>query len=124
MTSMPDDFEGARVTGAPENEASADEIPFEADIKVIRSLATVLPGARHTATNPISVAESVRLKRFIVAGGGATSRTRCPGQPTNSSIWTARSCRITGRTKRPMGPLAKARRSRTTWINMTSCKSH
>ena len=43
---MPDDFEGARVTGAPEKEASADEIPFEADIKDL-SWPVASTGDRH-----------------------------------------------------------------------------
>jgi len=70
MTPMPDDLGASVSSEAQDNEPGIDEIPFEADIETIRRLATVLPGDLPTAINAISVAESIRPRKFVVAGGG------------------------------------------------------
>jgi glyoxylase-like metal-dependent hydrolase (beta-lactamase superfamily II) len=45
------------------------EVPFAADLAVIRKLAGLLPGPRPVAVNGIRVAASIRLKRFVIEGG-------------------------------------------------------
>lgn len=45
------------------------EVPFAADLAVIRKLAGLLPGPRPVALNGIRVAASIRLKRFVIEGG-------------------------------------------------------
>jgi len=51
------------------------EVPFTADLTVIRRLADLLPGARPVAVNGIRVAASIRPERFVIEGGGDTPIT-------------------------------------------------
>ena len=45
------------------------EVPFAADLSVIRRLARVLPGPLPLAVNGIRVAASIRPNRFVIQGG-------------------------------------------------------
>ena len=45
------------------------ERPFEADLAIIRRMATVLPGALPLAVNGVRIAASIRPKKFVIAGG-------------------------------------------------------
>jgi glyoxylase-like metal-dependent hydrolase (beta-lactamase superfamily II) len=51
------------------------EVPFEADLNVIRRLANLLPGAKPTAVNGIRVAASIRPRKFVIEGGDDTPVT-------------------------------------------------
>jgi glyoxylase-like metal-dependent hydrolase (beta-lactamase superfamily II) len=51
------------------------EVPFAADLAVIRHLAGLLPGPRPLALNGIRVAASIRLKRFVIEGGDESAVT-------------------------------------------------
>ncbi len=51
------------------------EVPFAADLGVIRRLATLLPGARPLAVNGIRVAASIRPRKFVITGGDETPVT-------------------------------------------------
>jgi glyoxylase-like metal-dependent hydrolase (beta-lactamase superfamily II) len=53
----------------------AKEVPFTADLSVIRRLARLLPGPRPVAVNGIRVAASIRPHRFVIEGGGDTPVT-------------------------------------------------
>ena len=48
--------------------ASAER-PFEADLAIIRRMATVPPGALPLAVNGVRIAASIRPKKFVIAGG-------------------------------------------------------
>ena len=45
------------------------ERPFEADLAIIRRMATVPPGALPLAVNGVRIAASIRPKKFVIAGG-------------------------------------------------------
>ena len=49
--------------------AGVAEVPFEADLAVIRRLANLLPGAKPAAVNGIRVAASIRPRKFVIEGG-------------------------------------------------------
>lgn len=49
--------------------ADVREVPFAADLAVVRRLANLLPGAKPVAVNGIRVAASIRPNRFVIEGG-------------------------------------------------------
>lgn len=55
--------------------AEVAEVPFHADLAVIRRLANLLPGAKPTAVNGIRVAASIRPRKFVIKGGDDTPVT-------------------------------------------------
>ena len=55
--------------------AGVAEVPFDADLAVIRRLANLLPGAKPVAVNGIRVAASIRPRKFVVEGGDETPVT-------------------------------------------------
>jgi glyoxylase-like metal-dependent hydrolase (beta-lactamase superfamily II) len=54
---------------APASGRAAAEKAFTADLSVIRSLSTVVPGALPVAVNGVRVAASIRPRKFVVEGG-------------------------------------------------------
>jgi glyoxylase-like metal-dependent hydrolase (beta-lactamase superfamily II) len=57
------------------DKAELREVPFAADLSVIRRLAGLLPGARPILVNGIRVAASIRPNRFVIEGGDDTPIT-------------------------------------------------
>lgn len=55
--------------------AGVTEVPFDADLAVIRRLANLLPGAKPVAVNGIRVAASIRPRKFVITGGDDTPVT-------------------------------------------------
>ncbi len=55
--------------------AGVKEVPFDADLAVIRRLANLLPGAKPVAVNGIRVAASIRPRKFVIEGGDDTPVT-------------------------------------------------
>ena len=55
--------------------AEVAEVPFDADLGVIRRLANLLPGAKPVAVNGIRVAASIRSRKFVIEGGDDTPVT-------------------------------------------------
>jgi glyoxylase-like metal-dependent hydrolase (beta-lactamase superfamily II) len=55
--------------------AGVAELPFNADLAVIRRLADLLPGAKPVAVNGIRVAASIRPRKFVIKGGDDTPVT-------------------------------------------------
>lgn len=53
----------------------AAEIPFKADLAVIRRLSSVIPGALPTALNGVRFAASIRPRKFVIEGGDETPVT-------------------------------------------------
>lgn len=51
---------------------SSEEIPYDVDIEAIRAQARILPGSGPKAINAISVAASIRPRKFVVEGGDET----------------------------------------------------
>ena len=60
---------------APLQRTPVNERPFEADLRAIRRMATVLPGALPVAVNGVRVAASIRPRKFVIAGGDETPVT-------------------------------------------------
>lgn len=58
-----------------QGEGAANEIPFGADLAVIRRLASVIPGALPSAINGVRFAASIRPRKFVVEGGDETPVT-------------------------------------------------
>jgi glyoxylase-like metal-dependent hydrolase (beta-lactamase superfamily II) len=54
---------------------AATDANFHPDLAAIRALSTVLPGALPLAVNGIRVAASIRLRKFVIAGGDETPVT-------------------------------------------------
>ena len=52
-----------------------NEVPFDADLSIVRELADVLPGPRPLGVNGVRVAASVRPQRVVIEGGGDTPVT-------------------------------------------------
>lgn len=55
--------------------AGISETPFTADLRTIRRLAGILPGAWPVAVNGIRVAASIRPNKFVIEGGDGASIT-------------------------------------------------
>ncbi len=52
--------------------AAAEEVPYHVDIEAVRAQAGLLPGPGPQAINAISVAASIRPRKFVVEGGDET----------------------------------------------------
>jgi glyoxylase-like metal-dependent hydrolase (beta-lactamase superfamily II) len=57
------------------DKAEVSEVPFAADLSVIRKLANLLPGPKPIAVNGIRVAASIRPNKFVIEGGDETPVT-------------------------------------------------
>ena len=57
---------------AGSEEPNPDEVPYVVDIEDVRARARMLPGPGPVAINAISVAASIRPRKFVVAGGDET----------------------------------------------------
>jgi glyoxylase-like metal-dependent hydrolase (beta-lactamase superfamily II) len=55
--------------------AELSEVPFAADLAVIRRLSNLMPGAKPTAVNGVRIAASIRPNKFVIAGGDDTPVT-------------------------------------------------
>jgi glyoxylase-like metal-dependent hydrolase (beta-lactamase superfamily II) len=55
--------------------AEASEVPFGADLAVIRRLANLVPGAKPVAVNGVRIAASIRSGKFVITGGDDTPVT-------------------------------------------------
>ena len=62
-------------SAGPSTGASGKEVPFAADLAVIRRLANLLPGAKPLRLNGIRVAASIRPRKFVIEGGDDTPVT-------------------------------------------------